>query len=136
MRWFKTVAVLIAVLAAGSSLIAQVVTPMELSDPKTQRLQQLHLQTLMAIGKQVEAHQFPYPFYFCRVLDIDLSKMQAADQRSIRFDTYKEQTVLEITGNYYASYSADRMDSLCAPEGNLRAGDRADPAGGGAALPR
>ena len=73
MRWRKTVAVLIAALAAGSSLIAQVVTPMELSDPKTQRLQQLHLQTLMAIGKEVEAHPFPYPFYFCRVLDIDLS---------------------------------------------------------------
>ncbi len=37
--------------------------------------------------------------------------MQLADQRSIRFDTYKGQTVLEITGNYYAAYSADRMDS-------------------------
>ena len=33
------------------------------------------------------------------------------DQRSIRFDFYKSQTVLEITGNYYAAYSADRMDA-------------------------
>ena len=39
------------------------------------------------------------------------AKMQLADQRSIRFDIYKGQTVLEITGNYYAAYSADRMDS-------------------------
>jgi hypothetical protein len=45
------------------------------------------------------------------VLDVDLAKVQAVDQRSIRFDTYKNQTVLEITGNYYAAYSADRMDS-------------------------
>ena len=29
------------------------------------------------------------------------------EQRSIRFDTYKGQTVLEITGNYYAAYNAD-----------------------------
>jgi hypothetical protein len=65
----------------------------------------------MAIGTEIEAHKFPYPFYFSRVLDVDLPKMQLADQRSIRFDIYKGQTVLEITGNYYAAYSADRMDS-------------------------
>jgi hypothetical protein len=65
----------------------------------------------MAIGTEIEAHRFPYPFYFSRVLDVDLPKMQLADQRSIRFDIYKGQTVLEITGNYYAAYSADRMDS-------------------------
>ena len=84
---------------------------MELSDPKAQHLQQRHLKTLMAIGTEIEAHKFPYPFYFSRVLDVDLAKMQLADQRSIRFDIYKGQTVLEITGNYYAAYSADRMDS-------------------------
>ena len=103
--------VLAVVLGAMAPLRAQVVTPMELSDPKAQRLQQRHLQTLMAIGTEIEAHKFPYPFYFSRVLDVDLAKMQLADQRSIRFDTYKGQTVLEITGNYYAAYSADRMDS-------------------------
>ena len=98
-------------LAAIAPVRAQVITPMELSDPKAQRLQQRHLQTLMAIGTEIEAHNFPYPFYFSRVLDVDVAKMQLADQRSIRFDTYKGQTVLEITGNYYAAYSADRMDA-------------------------
>jgi hypothetical protein len=107
----RSVVALLVLLGTSSFLRAQVITPMELPDPKTQRLQQQHLQTLMAIGKEIEAHRFPYPFYFCRVLDVDLDKMQVADQRSIRFDTYKNQTVLEITGNYYASYSADRMDS-------------------------
>ena len=97
-------------LGAIASLRAQVITPVELPDPKAQHLQQRHLQTLMAIGSEIEAHKFPYPFYFSRVLDVDLPKMQLADQRSIRFDTYKGQSVLEITGNYYAAYSADRMD--------------------------
>jgi hypothetical protein len=103
-------AALFALLAGTPRLTAQAVTPMELSDPKTQHLQQRHLQTLMAIGTEIEAHKFPYPFYFSRALDVDLAKMQAADQRSIRFDIYKSQTVLEITGNYYASYSATSMD--------------------------
>src|SRR5271165_422066 len=103
-------AVLMVALGMTAPLVAQVVTPVELSDPKAQQLQQRHLKTLMAIGLEIEDHKFPSPFYFCRVLDIDLSKMQAADQRSIRFDIYKGETVLEITGNYYASYSAEVMD--------------------------
>ena len=111
MKLVAGIAVLSVVLGTIGPLTAQVVTPMELSDPKTQQLQQRHLKTLMAIGTEIEAHKFPYPFYFSRVLDVDLPKMQLADQRSIRFDIYKGQTVLEITGNYYAAYSADRMDS-------------------------
>src|SRR5271157_2364983 len=111
MKLLRGGVVLAAALAAAVSSYAQVITPVELSDPKAQRLQQRHLQTLMVIATEIEAHKFPYPFYFSRVLDVDLSKMQAADQRSIRFDIYKNQTVLEITGNYYAAYSADRMDS-------------------------
>jgi hypothetical protein len=111
MKLAEGIAVLSVVLGTMGSPSAQVMTPMELSDPTAQHLQQQHLQTLMAIGTQIEAHKFPYPFYFSRVLDVDLAKMQVADQRSIRFDIYKGQTVLEITGNYYAAYSADRMDS-------------------------
>ena len=98
-------------LGTAVSAWTQVMTPMELPDPKAQHLQQRHLQTLMAIGKEIESHKFPYPFYFSRAIDVDLDKMQLADQRSIRFDIYKNQTVLEITGNYYASYAADRMDA-------------------------
>lgn len=101
---------LIAVLGSGA-LLAQVITPMELQDPKMQHLQQRHLQTLMTIGKEIEEHKFPYPFYLCRTLDVDVAKMQVADQRSIRFDAYQRSTVLAITGNYYASYSAERMDA-------------------------
>jgi hypothetical protein len=91
--------------------LAQVITPMELSDPKARNLQQRYLKALVDIGEQIQAHKFPYPFYFNRVLDIDLEKVKADDNRSIRFDFYNSETVLEITGNYYAAYSADRMDS-------------------------
>ena len=110
MKWVAGVVLWLAVIGTATSLAAQVLTPTELSDPKTQRLQQKYFKALVAIGDQVGAHKFPYPFYFSRVLDIDQSKMPASDQRSIRFDFYKNQTVLEITGNYYAAYSSDLMD--------------------------
>ncbi len=111
MKLALAVALLLGLLCTPASLRAQVVTPAELSDPKAQQLQLRHLKTLMEIGAEIEAHKFPYPFYFSRVLDIDLSKMQLADQRSIHFDIYKGRSVLEITGNYYAAYSAERMDT-------------------------
>ena len=101
---------MVVVSTLTAPLMAQVITPMELSDPKTQRLQQRYFKTLNEIGSEIGSHKFPYPFYFSRVLDADQSKMQTSDQRSIRFDTYKNQTVLEITGNYYAAYSADVME--------------------------
>ena len=81
----RAFAVLLAALAMTAPSVAQVMTPMELPDPSSQRLQQRYLKALMAIGTEIEAHKFPYPFYFCRILDVDLAKMQAADQRSIRF---------------------------------------------------
>lgn len=101
-----TLLLIIIAVCAG----AQVLTPMEISDPKYQHLQQRHLQALMDIGNEIHEHKFPYSFYFSRVLDVDYDKMQVEDQRSIQFAEFHNQTVLEITGNYYASYSAELMD--------------------------
>jgi hypothetical protein len=108
---FRLLAVVAIASGALCPALAQVVTPMELTDPKLQRLQQRNFKTLVTIGGEIERYKFPYPFYLSRVLDIDLAKMKDVDQRSIRFDSYKGETVLEITGNYYASYNADTMDS-------------------------
>jgi len=109
MNQFVVMSALLAVMELQAA-IAQVMTPMELSDPQLQRLQQRHLQALMVIGREIEQHKFPYPLYLCRKLDIDVDKVEAADQRSIRFESYQQKTVLAITGDYYASYSAQRMD--------------------------
>ena len=82
MRLLKSVTPLLFLLAAFLPLHSQVVTPMEVTDPRSQRLQQQYIKALMDIGGQVEAHKFPYPFYFSRVLDIDLEKQKQVDQRS------------------------------------------------------
>jgi hypothetical protein len=108
---FRVPALLVAILGLLCPAIAQVVTPLELNDPKLQRLQQRNFRKLVDIGGEIQRYNFPYPFYLSRVLDVDLVKMKEVDQRSIRFDFYKGETVLEVTGNYYASYNADSMNA-------------------------
>jgi hypothetical protein len=102
---------LFLLLAVAPALQAQVVSPYELQDPAMRRLQQQYLDDLKFIGTALtEQHSFPYPFYFSRKLDIDESEQQQIDQRSIRFEKYNNQVALAISGNYYASYSDQRLD--------------------------
>jgi hypothetical protein len=105
------VALLLVSLGLGYPTRAQVLSPLELNDPKLQRLQQKNFRALVDIGGEIQRYKFPYPFYLSKSLDVDLAKMKDVDQRSIRFDSYKGETVLELTGNYYASYNADSMDA-------------------------
>jgi hypothetical protein len=87
-----------------------VLTAAEIKDPVLRNLQETHFQQLQEIGEKVHSHIFPFPFYFSRVLDLERSQQDRADQRSIRFDTVKEMTVVEITGNYFGSYPSDSME--------------------------
>jgi len=101
-------AVAIISLLAGAA-VAQVISPAEIKDPELRSLQQQYLDQLQYVGNEVHAHNFDHPFYFSRRLDIDEQKQQRVDQRSVRFDKFKDETVLAVTGNYYAAYPA-RMD--------------------------
>jgi len=89
---------------------AQVLNPGEIGDDQQRALQEKYFDQLKQFGEEARAHKFPYAFYFSRVLDIAQSQQAMVDQRSIRFDTFNRQVVLEITGNYYASYSSLLMD--------------------------
>jgi hypothetical protein len=92
-------------LAAGQAL-----TPAEVKQPQMRALQEEYFQQLQQVGAEVQAHVFPYPFYFSRVLDVELSKQERVDQRSLRFDNYGGLTVVELTGNYFASYASETVD--------------------------
>ena len=105
----RLMAVMLAAGATCSS--AQVVAPAEIRDVHLRELQQKHLPDLDKISAGIARHQFPYHFYLSRKLDLSEEQQRGADQRSVRFDTFHNQTVLEVTGNYYASYSAALMDT-------------------------
>src|SRR5437899_9081152 len=97
-------------LLATTVSTAQVVAPVEIKDPALRALQFKYMDDLEAIGAEINNSSFPYPFYFSRKLDLDEQQQKSADQRSIRFDQYNGHTVLAITGNYYAAYSADQIN--------------------------
>jgi hypothetical protein len=107
----RTSLVLILWIAAGAlAAPAQVLSPGEIGDERQRALQEKYFDQLKQFGEEARAHKFPYPFYFSRVLDIAQPQQATVDQRSIRFDTFNRQLVLEITGNYFASYSSQLVD--------------------------
>lgn len=96
---------LLAGMLFAGVLCAQVVSPPEIRDPELRELQQKHFAELKAAAVAIAAHQFPYRFYFSRTLDLNEDQQKTRDQRSIQFAKYGHQTVVQITGNYYAAYS-------------------------------
>jgi hypothetical protein len=91
-------------LVAASAASAQVLNPAEIKDPDLRSLQQQYMNDLKLVGQDILALPLEYHFYLSRKLDLDESQQRQADQRSIRFDRYNGQTVLAVTGNYYAAY--------------------------------
>ncbi len=86
-------------------MCGQVLSPPEVRDPELRELQQKHFADLKAAAVTIGSHQFPYRFYFSRTLDLNEEQQKSRDQRSIQFAKYGHQTVVQITGNYFAAYS-------------------------------
>src|SRR6202022_167259 len=103
MRKNRRLALILIVVANGVAS-APVLRPAEIKDPDLRSLQQQYMSDLKVMGQDVLALQFEYRFYLSRTLDLDESQQQHSDQRSIRFERYNGQTVLAVTGNYYAAY--------------------------------
>src|SRR5579864_5516779 len=95
--------------ALASMAQGQVLAPPEIQDLQMRELQQKHMTALKAAAAAISSHPFPYKIYFSRKLDVSEHDQRRMDQRSIRFEKFHNQTVLEITANYYASYSAELM---------------------------
>jgi len=115
-RRSKLAALILVVIAVGmvvgsSSFAAgQALTPAEIKSPQMRELQEKYMRQLQAVGAEIQGHIFPYPFYFSRVLDLELAQQERADQRSLRFDSYGGMTVVELTGNYFGAYSTELVN--------------------------
>jgi hypothetical protein len=83
----------------------------EINEPDLRALQERNMDDLKQLGADILALPTDYPFFLSRKLDLDATKQKWADQRSIQFDHYKDKVVLKITGNYFAAYSAEKMNS-------------------------
>jgi hypothetical protein len=92
-------------------LRSQVLAPVEIKDEGARDLQQKYFVNLKTIANEVNRHAFPYRFYFSRTLDVSEHQELSSDQRSIQFDRFQGKLILKATGNYFASYSAESMDT-------------------------
>jgi hypothetical protein len=101
----------LTMLLIGTRLVsAQVVAPVEISDPALRVLQEQSFNDLKAVGQDIANYPFNFSFYFSRKLDIDEKLQKRSDQHSIRFEHYNGATVLAISGNYYGAYAADKFN--------------------------
>ncbi len=89
---------------------AQVVASVELADPSLRALQQQSFGSLQTVGQNIVGHQFNFPFYLSRKLDIEEKIQKRTDQHSIRFEHYNGATVIAISGNYYGAYASDKFN--------------------------
>jgi hypothetical protein len=110
MRNGNAVLAVATLLAAAPQIRSQVLSPPEIVDPALRALQQKHLPELKAAAVDITTHIYPYKFYLSRMLDVTEKQEQQTDQRSIRFSQFQGHTVLQVTGNYFASYSDQSMD--------------------------
>ncbi len=101
----------VAFLLWGLSGSAQVISPAEIKDVSCRELQSQYLEDLKLAGKAILGIKTEYPFFLSRKLDMELEAQRTSDQRGIQFNIYNGQTVLAVTGNYYAAYASDKMNS-------------------------
>ena len=99
----------LTLLTAGFSR-AQVVSPSQIKDAHLRSLQLQYNSELSAVGREILAAKFDYPFYLSLALDLDQARQQRVVQRSLRFEEFNERTVLAISGNYFAAYSEDKLN--------------------------
>jgi len=102
-------ALLLAALLPAVPGPAQVLAPEEIRDANLRELQKKYFTELKRITEAAAAHSFPYHFYFSRTLGLTEKDQPRNDQRSVQFDHYRDQTVLKVTGNYFAAYSTELM---------------------------
>ena len=115
MKNSQRIRALVIIVALGIPCAAQVLSVSAITDPRAQQLQKQCSSQLRALGAEAATLNFPYSFYFSQILDIDEVRQKQLPTGSIHFGEFHGQTVLEITGNYYVSYSAEMLNA------NLRA---------------
>jgi len=95
----------VALLANAPRLSAQV-SPNEILDPDLKALEKQYFPQLKSLNQSIARMHFPFPFYLSRYVGIEPAKQAETDSRGLEFVKFRDRTVLKITGNYGAAYSA------------------------------
>jgi hypothetical protein len=96
------------VLANAGRVSAQV-NPNEILNPDLKVLEKEYFPQLKSLNQAIAKMHFPFPFYLSRYVGIEPSKQAETDSRGLEFVKFRDRTVLKITGNYEAAYSATQF---------------------------
>lgn len=98
--------VITAVLLASAPLLRAQVSPNEILDPDLKALEKQYFSHLKSLNQAIAKLHFPFPFHLSRYVGIEPAKQVETDSRGLEFVKFRDRTVLKITGNYDAAYSA------------------------------
>jgi len=98
-----------AVLLASAPLVHAQVSPNEILDPNLKALEKQYFSQLKSLNQAIAKMHFPFPFYLSRYVGIEPAKQAETDSRGLEFVKFRDRTVLKITGNYDAAYSATQF---------------------------
>jgi len=90
---------------AQSRLLADAMPPDRVPEPELQK----YLHKLEILSTQLNSHTFPYRFCLSTALAAP-ADVPCTSQHAVRIARLGDETVLEITGNYYAAYSRRRVN--------------------------
>lgn len=98
-----------AVLLASAPLLSAQVSPNEILDPDLKALENQYFSQLKSLNQAIAKLHFQFPFYLSRYVGIEPAKQAETDSRGLEFVKFRDRTVLKITGNYDAAYSATQF---------------------------
>ena len=98
-----------AVLLASAPRLHAQVSPNEILDPDLKALEKQYFSQLKSLNQTIARMHFPFPFYLSRYVGIEPAKQAETDSRGLEFVKFRDRTVLKITGNYDAAYSATQF---------------------------
>jgi hypothetical protein len=101
------VAILFA-LSTGLTSLAQV-SPAEITNSRLRQAEQTYFEQLIELNRTISQIKFPFPFVLSRYAGLDPKQQIGADQRGLEFITFENRTVLKISGNYNAAFSAQML---------------------------
>src|SRR5208283_964638 len=98
-----------AVLLASAPRVSAQVSPNEILDPDLKALEKQYFSQLKSLNQAIARMHFPFPFYLSRYVGIEPARQAETDSRGLEFVKFRDRTVLKITGNYDAAYSATQF---------------------------
>jgi hypothetical protein len=100
---------LIVLAFGGLSSASAQVSPAEITNPRLKSLEQTYFSELTEMNQAIARTKFQFPFVLHRVIGLESKDSLSADQRGLEFVMFHGRTILKISGNYNAAFTASSL---------------------------